>query len=73
MKNIILAMMLFIAYTTTAQTLGYNDIGVLFTNQQINGTARYNAMSGVFGALGGDISSMDINPAGAAIFVFSKK
>ena len=72
MKNIILAMMLFIAYTTTAQTLGYNDIGVLFTNQQINGTARYNAMSGAFGALGGDISSMDINPAGAAIFIFSE-
>jgi len=72
MKNTFLAMMLFIAYTTTAQTLGYNDIGVLFADQKINGTARYNAMSGAFGSLGGDISSMEINPAGAAIYLFSE-
>jgi long-subunit fatty acid transport protein len=34
----------------------------------ISGTARFNAMGGAFGALGGDLSSISINPAGSAIF-----
>lgn len=37
--------------------------------ENINGTARYRAMSGAFGALGGDFSSINVNPAGGAIFV----
>ncbi len=34
----------------------------------INGTARFQAMSGAFGSLGGDFSAININPAGSAIF-----
>jgi hypothetical protein len=34
-----------------------------------NGTARFHAMSGAFGALGGDLSSVGINPAGSAVFL----
>lgn len=59
-------------YILNAQTLGYNDVGVLFSKENINGTARYNAMSGAFGALGGDLSAMEINPAGAAVFLKSE-
>lgn len=33
------------------------------------GTARFNAMGGAFGALGGDFSSLNINPAGSAVFI----
>ena len=33
-----------------------------------NGTARFTAMSGAFGAVGGDLSAININPAGSAIF-----
>lgn len=33
-----------------------------------NGTARFRAMSGAFGALGGDMSAININPAGSAVF-----
>ncbi len=51
-----------------AQVLDYNQAGVLFTSEDNNGTARYNAMGGAFGALGGDISGVDINPAGLAVF-----
>ena len=61
-------MALFAAYFSSAQTLSYNDIGELFSKETINGTARFNAMSGAFGALGGDMSAIDINPAGAAVF-----
>jgi len=32
------------------------------------GTARFRAMSGAFGALGGDLSSLNSNPAGSAVF-----
>jgi hypothetical protein len=32
------------------------------------GTARYNAMGGAFGALGGDMSVICVNPAGLAIY-----
>jgi len=51
-----------------AQTLSYGDISILFSGEENNGTARFNAMSGAFGALGGDMSAGDINPAGLAIF-----
>ena len=64
--------MLCVAYISNAQTLSYNDIGALFSKETINGTARYNAMSGAFGALGGDLSSIETNPAGAAVFLKSE-
>lgn len=35
---------------------------------ELNGTARYVAMGGAMGALGGDISTISTNPAGIAIF-----
>jgi len=72
MKKLFLAAMLCIAFISNAQTLGYNDIGVLFSKEKINGTARYNAMSGAFGALGGDLSAIETNPAGAAVFLNSE-
>ncbi|MEC5164699.1 hypothetical protein RCH18_000418 [Flavobacterium sp. PL11] len=42
---------------------------LLYSQQNLNGTARFSAMSGAFGALGGDLSSINVNPAGSAIFV----
>jgi len=39
-----------------------------FSEDEIKGTARFRAMSGAFGALGGDMSAVSINPAGSAIF-----
>jgi len=39
-----------------------------YSEDEIRGTARYRAMSGAFGALGGDMSAVSINPAGSAIF-----
>jgi hypothetical protein len=43
-----------------------------FSAQSINGTARYTAMGGAFGALGGDISAIHINPASSAVFLTNK-
>ena len=49
-----------------AQNLTSSDI-LRYNQNDLNGTARFRAMSGAFGAVGGDISSLKINPAGGAI------
>lgn len=41
---------------------------VRYAQDNLTGTARFRAMSGAFGALGGDLSSTLINPAGSAVF-----
>lgn len=41
---------------------------IRYSQDNLNGTARFRAMGGAFGALGGDLSSLNINPAGSAIF-----
>ena len=44
---------------------------VRYSTGETQGTARFKSMSGAFGALGGDISAISINPAGSAIFNLS--
>ena len=44
---------------------------VLFSSDNITGTARFRAMSGAFGALGGDLSAIGVNPASSAVFLNS--
>ena len=34
----------------------------------LNGTARFSAMAGAFGALGGDLSTLNQNPAGIGVY-----
>ena len=41
---------------------------VRYSIDEIQGSARFRAMGGAFGALGGDMSAVNINPAGSAIF-----
>lgn len=46
-----------------------NEMDALrYSQSTFGGTARYNAMSGAFGALGADFSSLSSNPAGIAMF-----
>jgi hypothetical protein len=63
-----LAAMLAVVLSSYSQSLGYQDLAVLFSQDDANGTARFTSMSGAFGALGGDLSVMNINPAGLAIY-----
>src|SRR6187399_2747903 len=53
------------ASTLTAQNL---TDALRFAQTDLNGTARFRAMSGAFGALGGDLSAMTANPAGSAVY-----
>lgn len=57
-------MLAFCSYAS-AQTIG--DV-LRYSLEENQGTARFQAMSGAFGALGGDMSAMNINPAGSAVF-----
>ena len=46
----------------------YVDQALIFSQQHFGSTARSKAMGNAFGALGGDFSSLSINPAGIAIY-----
>jgi hypothetical protein len=46
-----------------------NEVDVLrYSFTGFGGTARFNAMGGSFGALGGDLSAITINPAGIGLY-----
>jgi hypothetical protein len=64
-KKICTFLFVFCIFGLNAQTV--DDI-LKASYQDYEGTARFAAMGGAFGALGGDISSISINPAGLAIF-----
>jgi hypothetical protein len=52
-------------WTLPAQNL---DLVHLITQENISGNARFEAMSGAFGALGGNLSAIHTNPAASAVF-----
>lgn len=68
MKKLIFAFTAIISMTVEAQNI---TDAVRYSGSDLNGTARYTAMSGAFGALGGDMSSLNVNPAGSAVFLNS--
>lgn len=39
-----------------------------YAQDEISGTARFKAMGGAFGALGGDLSAVNLNPASSVVF-----
>ncbi len=49
-----------------SQTL--NDVNYL-TSSDLSGSARYTAMAGAFGALGGDLTAISDNPAASSVFL----
>jgi len=69
MKNIFLVLGIFlIAGSVQSQ----NITGAYrYSSEELNGTARFRAMSGAFGALGGDLSAITVNPASSAVFLNS--
>ncbi|MCF6297298.1 MAG: outer membrane protein transport protein, partial [Flavobacteriaceae bacterium] len=68
MKKILLYVIVMSSFLMKAQSLSYTDAAVLFSTDDNYGTARYMGLSGAFGALGGDMSAVNINPAGLAVF-----
>lgn len=71
MRKITFVFSLFISLFTHAQILDYNDLGILLATENTQGTARTMALKNAFGALGGNLSAIAINPAGAAVYNYS--
>lgn len=65
MKKIFLFSFVLLSFSLKAQEI---KDAVRYSIDDMSGTARFRAMSGAFGALGGDLSAISINPAGSAIF-----
>jgi len=68
MKKILLLTFIISSFVINAQSLSYTDAAVLFSTDDNYGTARFTSMGGAFGALGGDMTAVDINPAGLAVY-----
>ncbi|MDA9015073.1 hypothetical protein N9H69_00125 [Flavobacteriaceae bacterium] len=62
---------IFLSLIQSAVSQTVNDI-TYFLGSELNGSARYNSMAGAFGALGGDLSAISINPAGSSVFLHSE-
>lgn len=67
MKKIFTSLTILAVAFTQAQEISIND-ALRYSQTNQNGTARFRAMSGAFGALGGDLSATSINPAGSAVY-----
>lgn len=69
MKKIILSIIvLLFSGTVLFSQSPYVDYALKFSTNNYLGTARFTGMSGAFGALGGDFSSIAINPAGLGVY-----
>ncbi|MES2864208.1 MAG: transporter [Bacteroidota bacterium] len=71
MKKILLSLLIGGSFVANAQETTISD-ALRYSVENLNGTARFRAMGGAFGAIGGDMSAMNINPAGSAIFNFNQ-
>ena len=70
MNKKILILLLAISNTTVS---AQNEIDALrYSTNNILGSARYSAMGGAFGSLGGEFSSLSTNPAGLGMYEFSE-
>ncbi|MCB9203215.1 MAG: outer membrane protein transport protein [Flavobacteriales bacterium] len=75
MKYIIVSVALFFTAFGASQEIYFSydrinhSLNSLSNDYAQQGTARYSAMAGSMGALGGDISAMEVNPAGGAVFI----
>ncbi len=69
MRRLIYAACLFSAIIPLTSTAQLSEGDALRYSQDIlGGTARYSAMGGAFGAVGGDLSTLGYNPAGIAVY-----
>ena len=71
MKKILLSLLIGGSFAANAQAPAITD-ALRYSVENLNGTARYRAMGGAFGAIGGDMSAMNSNPAGSSIFNYNQ-
>ena len=62
---------LLIFFTASMNAQSLEDV-IRYSTPNLNGTARFTAMGGAFGALGGDLSALQVNPASSSVFEHSQ-
>ena len=67
-SKIPLVLLLAFNFSLFSQVMSYSDQAVLFSTEDHLGTARFMGMGGAFGALGNDLTAVEINPAGVAVY-----
>lgn len=67
MKKILLSLLIGGSFAANSQETTITD-ALRYSVENLTGTARFRAMGGAFGAIGGDMSAINVNPAGSAIF-----
>src|SRR6187551_1112784 len=67
MKKNLLFLVAGLSFSTIIHAQEIKD-AMRYTQSELHGTARFTSMSGAFGALGGDLSAINVNPAGSAVF-----
>lgn len=61
------------AYFANAQDIStIRNTAEVYSNSSLNGTSKYNSMAGSMGALGGDFSVLNSNPAGVGVSIASE-
>lgn len=61
------------AYFVNAQDIStLRNTAEVYSNSALNGSAKYNSMAGSLGALGGDVSVVNSNPAGIGVNITSE-
>ncbi|QLG46191.1 OmpP1/FadL family transporter [Costertonia aggregata] len=65
MKRYLTFILAMVCAAVSAQNI--NDV-LRYSTENLQGTARFQAMGGAFGALGGDLSALNVNPAGSSVF-----
>ena len=62
---------LFLSINQLSISQTYEDV-LRYNSFNHEGTSRFNSMGGAFGALGGDLSAISINPASSSVFLDSE-
>ncbi len=69
-KNSFLLLSISAAFFVQAQDVStIRNTTEIYSNTNLNGSAKYQSMAGSIGALGGDVSALNVNPAGIGVAI----
>ncbi len=71
MKRFYTAILMALSLIQLANSQSIKDL-VNYNKTELSGSARFTALAGAFGALGGDLSAIGINPASSSVFLHSE-
>ena len=72
-RNFVIAALFALSFLVPNASFGqYAEQALRLSNLSYGGTARFTGMGGAFGAIGGDFTTLSINPAGIGVYKISE-